>query len=497
MSLAQDEHVGASPVSAPIAIESEKIGSGMQIGISSFGAWMLGVGANVGSFAFLIHASMIGQAGPLASVFAWCIAALMALPLAIVLAELSSIFPSAGGPYVYKYFALKRLVPKMGELLGFLTGWIFWIYLITCYSCMSNGLVNLLSSTMWGKPQTGPIWFGPVIITLLFGSATLLNLLQVKSASRLNNLFTVLKLAVAAGFIILVLTSPHAKLSNLLQIASPGGSKNLWLNIMCVLPLAMAGFSGTEMSGCVGSETANAGKNLPRAILLTFFTFGFVYIGMCAAVGLSSPFILSPDKTVAMIQGTSVQATAPSLAGFLGGPALGAIVTGGVLMSIVSCAFSGMLATARTSFSMAQTGLFPKQFAKLHPVTKVPQYALIFQFFFMTSIGIGANVLARTGVLPDSYAFLGATCGFLYGLLAMLYGVCLIGLRYTDPQIARPFRIGKQGNLLAWIMAIGSAAVYALVTFQCTTVAQQIAGIGFLLAGIPVYAYYRWRPQRD
>jgi amino acid transporter len=495
MSLAlQEKHVSASPASAPLAIESEKIGSGMQVGISSFGAWMLGVGSNVGSFAFLIHASMIGQAGPLASVLAWCIAAVMALPLAIVLAELSSIFPSAGGPYVYKYFALKRLIPKMGELLGFLTGWIFWIYLITAYSCMSNGLVNLLSSTIWGKPQSGPIWFGPLIIALLFGSATLLNLMRVQSASRVNNLFTVLKLAVAATFILLVLASPHTKLSNVLQIANPAGSANLWLNIMCVLPLAMAGFSGTEMSGCVGSETANARKSLPRAILLTFITFGFVYIGMCAAVGLSSPFVLSPDKTVAIIHGTNVQATAPSLAGFLGGPTMGAIVTGGVLMSIVSCAFSGMLAAARTSFSMAQTGLFPKHFAKLHPVTKVPQYALIFQFFFMTGIGIGANVLARTGILPDSYAFLGATCGFLYGLLAMLYGVCLIGLRYTDPDIPRPFRIGRKGNLLAWIMAVGSAAVYAFVTFQCTTPAQQAAGIGFLLAGIPVYAYYRWRP---
>jgi hypothetical protein len=76
----------------------------------------------------------------------------------------------------------------------------------------------------------------------------------------------------------------------------------------------------------------------------------------------------------------------------------------------------------------------------------------------------------------------------------MLYGVCLIGLRYTDPDIPRPFRIGRKGNLLAWIMAVGSAAVYAFVTFQCTTPAQQAAGIGFLLAGIPVYAYYRWRP---
>ena len=104
-----------------------------------------------------------------------------------------------------------------------------------------------------------------------------------------------------------------------------------------------------------------------------------------------------------------------------------------------------MLAGARTSLSMAETGLFPKQFAQLNPRTKVPQYALIFQAVFMAGIGIASFVLARTGIVPDAYSFLGAACGFLYGILAMLYGVCLLGLRYTDPDIARPFRAANLG----------------------------------------------------
>src|SRR5688572_29277466 len=92
-----------------IQSEAGNIGAGMQIGIGAFGAWAIGVSANIGSMAFLFHGSMIAQSGPLAAVVAWILAAFMALPLALVLAELSSMFPSAGGPYVYKYVALKRM----------------------------------------------------------------------------------------------------------------------------------------------------------------------------------------------------------------------------------------------------------------------------------------------------------------------------------------------------------------------------------------------------
>lgn len=474
---------------ASLEEQSASIGSGLQVGISSFGAWMLGVGTNIGSWAFLIHGSMIAQAGQLASISAWLIAAVMIVPLALVLAELSSMFPSAGGPYVYKYFALKRLIPGMGEMLGFLTGWMFWICFIASYACMANGLVNLLSTTIYGAPQSSPLWFGPAVIVVLFGGTTLLNLMQVQSAARLNSFFTVLKLAVAAGFGLLAFSAASSSWTNLWQAHNLAGGDNFWANVACVLPLAMAGFSGIELVGCTSSETQDARKSVPKAILMTVLTVGLVYIGMCVAISVASPYVLSPDKSMAMVAGTKTLATAPSMATYLGGPLWGLFVTGGVVLSIVSCGFGGLLTCARTSLSMAQTGLFPQQFAKINPVSKVPEYALVFQCFFMLSIAIAANLLCRSGLVADAYTFLGGTCAFLYGLLAMLYGVCLIGLRYTDPEMSRPFRIGN--TALAVVIALGSMAVYGFVAFACSSWNHQLAGVFLLALGIPIYLYYR------
>src|ERR1700679_298475 len=111
-------------------LSSDGFDAGMKVEITAFGAWMVGVGSIIGSFAWLIHGPMLARAGVMACVTAWIIASLATVPLALILMELSSMFPKAGGPYVYKYYALTRMIPGKGELIGFLTGWLFWICFI-------------------------------------------------------------------------------------------------------------------------------------------------------------------------------------------------------------------------------------------------------------------------------------------------------------------------------------------------------------------------------
>ncbi len=141
---------------------------------------------------------------------------------------------------------------------------------------------------------------------------------------------------------------------------------------------------------------------------------------------------------------------------------------------------------ARVSYSMAETKLFPRQFTHLDARTKVPTYSLWFQFWCVTIIGIGANVASRSGLFPDAYAFLGDTFGFMYAFVAALYGFCVVSLRYTDPQLARPFRIGKKGNLLVWIMAVITAGIWGYAAIGCVQWGVQVTG-GYRPVGIPIW----------
>ena len=470
--------------------QSLKIGSDMKVGISAFAAWMLGVGSIIGSMAWLMHAPMLARAGPAACLTAWVIAGTLSLPLALILMELASMFPTAGGPYVYKYYALKRLVPGMGELLGFLTGWIFWIGIMVGLACMSNGLTNLISGMIFAGTASSPVWFGPLVIALLFGSTTALNFLSIGSAAKASNLFTFMKFAMAFGFAALVLTSHHWSMANVMQLTSPAGNSNFSANVASVLMLAMAGFSFMEITGCTSSETADAPHTVPRAMFLTLLSITLIYLSMCFCISIASPFVLSSDKTMLVVPGTTIQANCPAVAGLIGGPLCGRLFTAGVIASIFGCGFTALLGMARVSYSMAETNLFPRQFAYLDPATGVPTYSLWFQFCCVTIIGIGANLAAHSRLFPDAYAFLGDTFGFMYAFVAVLYGVCVVSLRYTDPHLARPFRIGKSGNVLVWLMAGITVAIWGYAALGCVSLAVQLTGLTIALSGLPIYYYY-------
>lgn len=451
------------------------IGGEMRVGLRLFDVWMIGVGSIIGSMAWLIHGSMIARAGVAASITAWILAAILSIPLTLVLMELSSMFPSAGGPYVYKYYALKRLVPRMGELLGFLTGWLFWICLIVGLACMANGLANLLCTTFFTEVNQAPIWFAPLVIVMLFSITTVLNLMQIGSAAKLNNVFSILKIVMALSFGAIVLMSPKASCLNLCIIPNNG---NFFANVSSVLMLAMAGFSCIEMSGCTSSETADARKTVPKAVGLTLLTVTLIYIGMCVAIGC-------------VPAATAATGTCPAVAKMLCGSAMGNLFAAGVVASIVGCGFTALLACARISYSMSKTGLFPKQFGVLDERTKVPKHALLFQLLCLCAIGVGGNLLARFGICPDAYTFLAETFGFLYAFLAMLYGICALTLRYTDPHLERPFRVGTAGNTLMWFMTIAIALAWGYAAFGSAQPIHQIAGAIILLCGVPIYFLYK------
>jgi amino acid transporter len=475
-----------APAQIPITI-----GSGMKVGISSFGAWMLGVGSIIGSMAWLINGPMLARSGPAACMTAWIIAGALCLPLALILMELSSMFPSAGGPYLYKYYALKRLIPGMGEMIGFLTGWLFWVSIIVGLACMSNGLANLVSTTFFGTPTGSPIWFGPLVIFGLFGSTTALNFLSIGQASKVSIVLTIMKFAMAFSFAGLVAFSGHASFSNVMQLANPSGGTDFVANVSSVLMLALAGFSFMEISGCTSSETVDAQKSVPKAMFLTLLSITLIYASMCFCVSIASPYVLSPDKSTLLVPGTNIQATCPGIAGLIGGDGWGRVFTACVIASIVGCGFTALLGMARVSYSMAETKLFPRQFAHLDERTKVPTYSLWFQFWCVSIIGAAANLLSRSGLFPDAYAFLGDTFGAMYAFVAMLYGFCVVSLRYTDPELPRPFRIGKSGNALVWVMALITAGIWGYAAIGCISWVEQLAGVIILLAGIPIYLFYR------
>src|SRR5687767_7142431 len=94
----------------------------------TLGLWdatMIVAGSMIGSGIFIVSADMlkdVGGAGWL--IFAWLLTGFMTLTAALSYGELSSMFPKAGGQYVY-------LKEAYNPLIGFLYGWSFFAVIQT------------------------------------------------------------------------------------------------------------------------------------------------------------------------------------------------------------------------------------------------------------------------------------------------------------------------------------------------------------------------------
>lgn len=454
--------------------------SDLKVGISAFGSYMLGVGTLIGSMAWLIHGTMIERAGALPSIAAWILGAVTMLPLALVIAELASIYPFAGGPYVYKVEAFKLIMPhKDASLFGFLSGWLYWIAMMTGLAFMTNGLSDLLSQ--WFLKGEESSWLCFLVSFALLVLATLINLTRVSTSSRVVNLLTIFKFFMAFFFLFLVISAQGPSPDNLLHNTKASDPISFLQEMNKVLLLCAVAYSGLEVVSCTASETDGASRSVPAAILKTLFTVAAFYIFLAFAVGISMNFsgpeaALRPD-----------QATCPAVLGVLCGPLWGSIMGAFVIVSIFSCSVGAVMSNARVSYSMAKSGVFPRVFSDVNASAGVPVYSLWFQLLFVSLIALISRLAYMNGLTGNAYAFLGEVYGVLYSFLAAMYGVSLLILRFKAPQLKRPFRIGRSGNVLAVFVSILVFLIFGYLCLFCAHWTHQLTGLILLLSGIPVY----------
>jgi len=84
------------------------------------------------------------------------------------------------------------------------------------------------------------------------------------------------------------------------------------------------------------------------------------------------------------------------------------------------------------------------------------------------------------------------TTTLLYCVLYFLIAIAFIRLRYTEPNMNRPYRIGKHGNFAAWvwtiffIFGIFSIAIVTLATAGVVSAVSMIV-ITIILTIIPLF----------
>jgi APA family basic amino acid/polyamine antiporter len=420
-------------------------------------ATMINAGGIIGSGIFMVPATIALLTGSTSLILAvWVFGGLISLFGALSVAELGAAMPRAGGQFVY-------LNEAYGPAWGYLYGW----------SCVA--VINTASIAAVGVAFSEYLGFFFPLSTMGIKSVailsvillTIINILDVKSGARAQNVFTLLKIGAIFGIISLGLVMDGGSAENI----QPFYPDRPLPALVGPLGLAMVSvlwtYDGWIFITYVAGEVKNPGRNIPLSLVFCMLIVISIY--------LLINFVFTYTLGIGAM-GTSMLVASDSASIFLGekGAALVSII---ILISLLGANNGFILTSARINYAMARDKLFFQQAAKVHPKFKSPANALVIQAMW-------ASVLTFSGTYNQLITYIIFASWIFYAMSC----AAVIILRKKRPEMKRPYK--TPGYPYIPIIFILFAV---FLTFNTILEAPRDAavGAGIILAGLPLYFYWK------
>jgi basic amino acid/polyamine antiporter, APA family len=336
----------------------------------------------------------------------WIVGGLYALIGAMSLAEPGAMLGRSGGQYPI----VRR---GLGEYPAFVVGWSDWIS--TCGPIALGGMVfteylqPLVPALAGWKVAAG------VALVLLFG---FLLWRGIRIGDLTQQLLSAAKALAFGGLIAVCLLVPVPGGSGAVARALPSGFA-LVTSILLSLQLVIYTYDGWTGPLYFGEETRDAGRGMPRSmvlgVLLVILIYVLVNVAFVRVLGVGR---MAGDPFVAATAGKA-------LFGANGDLVIRLIVLIAILSGMNACA----LMAARILHAMSRDRLLP---AVLETVNSggTPSVA------HWTTIGVAAGMIA-TGTVESVLAL----CAFFFVVNYSLSFLSVFALRRKEPETPRPWRV--------------------------------------------------------
>jgi len=377
---------------------------------------------------------------------------LWSLPTAFMIGELSSALPAEGGYYAW----VRR---AMGNFWGFQEAWLSLVASIFDMAIYPTLFVVYMTRMFpWFQEGHRGAMVGLAVVV----TCAILNIAGVKVVST-TSLW--LFFALSAPFLVIAGLAPFkiGALAN--AVTKPTTST---VDIVGGLLIAMWNYMGWDNASTIAAEVERPQRTYPRAMLAAVVIVSLTYIVPVAAMRLTG---LAPS---AWETGSWAE-----IAGLLGGPLLRIALVAGGMISAFGMFNALVMSYSRLPLAMAQDGMLPRVFSKLHPKTRAPWVAItVLAIGWACCLGLGFERLVTIDIL-------------LYGASLGLEFAALVYLRVREPELPRPFRV--PGGLFGAI-AIGIAPMLLLGFSIFRSEHESVFGMssfafGMILIGAGVVAY--------
>jgi APA family basic amino acid/polyamine antiporter len=457
----------------------------------SLTAWdlaVLGVAVAVGAGIFSVGATAAANyAGP-GVIISFLIASVVCALAIMCYAEFASTLPVAGSAYTFSY-------ATAGELVAWIIGWDLILEMLLAAAVIAKFWGVYLSDAfgLFGIDVPTTLELGPVDLdwgpVLVVGVFTALLAVGTKLSTRVNSIFTIIKVAITlfvivAGFFYVRAEnfSPFIPPSQPAESASGleqplfgflSGFEPSQYGIMGVLSgaaLVFFAFIGFDVVATTAEETKNPQRAVPRGVLggLAIVTVLYILVtvvvtGMVSYTDLAASD--SPSLTTAFV--------------LVGADWAGKVISIGILIGLTSVIMVLLLGLTRIVFAMSRDGLLPRGISRTSHRYKTP---------IRLQVGVGIIVALIAGLSEVERLEEMINIGTLSAFVLVSFGIPI--LRRTRPDLQRGFRVPWSPVLP--ILA-GVACLWLMTNL---TVLTWVRFAAWLAVGLVIYAVYSYRHSR-
>ena len=434
--------------------------------VVAFGA-MIGWGWVVSSGRWIQNAGVIG------TVLGFIIGGIMIYFVGMTYAELTTAMPNVGGEHTFSLRAF-------GRTGSFICTWFLilsYVGVVCFEACSLPTIIQyIFPDFKFGYMYTVAgfeVYASWVIIASLATIfITVINILGIKTAALLQTILTVTIALV--GIILVIASAINGSPDNLngqiiIGDAAGGQLKNV-LSVAVVAPFFLFGF---DVIPQVAEEIRIPLKKVGQVLLLSIGCAVLFYALVVFAVG----YALNSQQVSEAMEGAGL-VTANAMEKVFKSAVMAKVIIIGGLCGIVTSWNSFLIGGSRAIFSMAESGMLPKGFSKLHPKYKTPVNALL----IIGVLSFISPFFGRTMLIwiSDAASF---ACCLAYCIVAMSFLV----LRKKEPKMERPYKIKhyKFVGVTAVILSGFMVVMYMLPGSGCTlTMEEWIITGGWAILGI-------------
>ena len=412
---------------------------------------LMGIGGMVGSAIFTLSGVTYSLGGP-SAILSWIIAGVVILIYSMCIAELATIFPIAGGIFVYPYEVFGKTKAQKS-----FAGW------FSAWSRLNSSVLGTSFSAIFVSQYLGAIIPGVgeyrvLVAVLTIGLCFILNSINISFMGKINSILTYSLMIVCIAYGIIGIQ--HADISYFTPFFGQG---TMGMNgFLASIPIAMVAYGSIIAISSAAEEIRNPQKTIPKAtaisILLTivmyslllFTTFGLVH---CSEFANNEYAIYSP-----MYYALSVGL--PSM------PWLSILISVAAVFALMTTLLILTMESGRILMISSQLGLLPRAIGKVNSKTKTPINALL----------LASVIAAVVACFPQFTMEIVNTGSFCSGVVVIFLIVTLITAKRKGIDSKGAFKV--PGGLL---LPVVSLIIIAFTLTQLDKSAYILSGWWYLI----------------